>query len=82
MLREKTVGEIVNKWSSDLEVQAKGFGKFATQVVSSRYFSPLFYTRFSLFLFALCQLLSLVFDAISLLSTFSTYYRFMTLTTS
>jgi len=46
--------------------------------VSSRYFSPLFYTRFSLSFLALCQLLSLF----SLLSMFPHCYRFMTLTTS
>ena len=32
MLRGKTIEEIVNKWSSDLEVQVKEFSKFATEV--------------------------------------------------
>ena len=32
MLRGKTIEDIVNKWSSDLEVQVKEFSKFATEV--------------------------------------------------
>jgi len=32
MLRGKTIEEIVNKWSSDLETQVKEFSKFATEV--------------------------------------------------
>ena len=32
MLRGKTIEEIVNKWSSDLEAQVKEFSKFATEV--------------------------------------------------
>jgi len=32
MLRGKTLEEIVNKWSSDLEAQVKEFSKFATEV--------------------------------------------------
>ena len=32
MLRGKTIEEIVNKWSSDLEVQVKEFSKFAMEV--------------------------------------------------
>lgn len=32
MLRGKTIEEIVNKWSSDLESQVKEFSKFATEV--------------------------------------------------
>ena len=32
MLRGKTIGEVVNKWSSYLEVQVKGFSKPATEV--------------------------------------------------
>jgi len=45
-------------------------------------FRRLFYTRFSLSFVALCQMLSLFSKAIPLLSTFSTCYRFKTLTTS
>jgi len=33
MLRGKTIEEIVNKWSSYLEVQVKELSKFATEVV-------------------------------------------------
>lgn len=32
MLRGKTIEEIVNKWTSDLEAQVKEFSKFATEV--------------------------------------------------
>lgn len=32
MLRGKTIEEIVNKWSSDLETQVKEFSKFAMEV--------------------------------------------------
>jgi nuclear pore complex protein Nup62 len=32
MLRGKTIEEIVNKWSSDLESQVKEFSKFAMEV--------------------------------------------------
>jgi len=32
MLRGKTIEEIVNKWSSDLEAQVKEFSKFAMEV--------------------------------------------------
>jgi len=32
MLRGKTIEEIVNKWSSDLEAQVREFSKFATEV--------------------------------------------------
>lgn len=32
MLRGKTIEEIVNKWSSNLEAQVKEFSKFAMEV--------------------------------------------------
>lgn len=32
MLRGKTIEEIVNKWSSDLDSQVREFNKFATEV--------------------------------------------------
>lgn len=32
MLRGKTVEDIVNRWSSDLETQARAFSQFATEV--------------------------------------------------
>ena len=32
MLREKTIEEIVNNWSLDLETQVKELSKFATEV--------------------------------------------------
>lgn len=60
MLRGKTIEEIVNKWSSDLEVQVKEFSKFATEVavwdraliengnnVCSRFAGPLHITYIS-----------------------------------
>ena len=45
-------------------------------------FLRLFYTRFSLSFFLLCQLLSLFSPLVSLLSMFPHCYRLMTLTTS
>lgn len=32
MLRGKTIEEIVNKWSSDLETQVKEFSRLATEI--------------------------------------------------